>query len=337
MRTGTRRAKAWMRRAALLAIIGLMAACMPRLQPLGPLATAPQLRDHKFTAQDGATLPVRIWLPDGEPKAVILAIHGFNDYANAFLDPANYWRRYGIATYAYDQRGFGNTPNRGLWPGTDVLTDDAAEMTRLLHGLYPHTPLYVLGESMGGAVAAVMLARDGTLPVDGLILCAPAVWTRNDMGPLQSGMLWLAAHSVPWMTVTGRGLGITPSDNIAMLRALARDPLVIKDTRIDTIYGLADLMDAGMTDAGNIHVPVLVLYGDHDEIIPRDPTIEFLSRLHKADPHAYGAFYPKGYHMLLRDLDGETVMKDVKSWIADAQAPLPSGAEAHAAQALAAR
>lgn len=337
MKSPMRRARVSMRRAALIAGIGLMAACMPRLQPLGPQASAPQLQDHKFVARDGDVLPVRIWLPEGEPKAVVLAVHGFNDYSNAFVEPANFWRRYGIATYAYDQRGFGNTGRRGFWPGVDVLADDAADMARVLHGLYPKTPLYVVGESMGGAVASVMLASEPSLPVDGLVLCAPAVWTRDDMGPFQSGLLWLAAHSVPWMTVSGRGLDITPSDNTAMLRALARDPLIIKDTRIDTIYGLADLMDAAMADAGKLHVPVLVLYGDHDEIIPRDPTIEFLARLEREDSQSYGAFYPKGYHMLFRDLGGETVMRDVESWIADMRAPLPSGAEAHAAQALAAR
>ena len=337
MTSPLRKARVWLRRGTLLASIGLMAACMPRLQPLGPQASTPQLHGYKYIARDGTELPVRVWLPEGEPKAVVLAIHGFNDYSNAFVEPANFWRRYGIATYAYDQRGFGNTDHRGLWPGTNALADDAADMARVLHGLYPKAPLYVVGESMGGAVASVMLASDRSLPVNGLILCAPAVWTRDDMGPFQSGLLWLAAHSVPWVTVSGRSLGITPSDNIAMLRALARDPLVIKDTRIDTIYGLADLMDAAMEDGGKIQVPVLVLYGDHDEIIPRDPTIEFLYRLQREDSRTYGAFYPKGYHMLFRDLGGETVMRDVESWIADTRAPLPSGAEAHAAQALAAR
>lgn len=332
-----RRARLWIRSGVLLASIGLMTACMPRLQPLGPQTSVPELHEHKFTTRDGMVLPVRIWLPDEAPKAVVLAIHGFNDYSNAFIEPANYWRRFGIATYAYDQRGFGNTEFRGFWPGTAALDSDAADFAQVLHGLYPNTPLYLVGESMGGAVATVTLAGDPSLPIDGMILCAPAVWTRDDMGPFQSGLLWLAAHSVPWVTVSGQGLGITPSDNTAMLRALARDPLVIKDTRIDAIYGLSDLMDAAMADAGKIQIPTLVLYGDHDEIIPRDPTVEFLSRLNEADRHAYGAFYPKGYHMLFRDLGGETVMKDVSAWITDTRAPLPSGAEAHAAQALATR
>jgi len=318
-----------------LAAVAFTTACMPRLQPLGPALTEPQLRDHRFVTRDGIELPLRIWLPEGEPKAVILGLHGFNDYSEAFIEPANLWRRLGIATYAYDQRGFGRTPNRGVWPGTTVLADDAEDMARLLRRRYPHTPIYIAGESMGGAVAIVALADDQTLPVDGLILLAPAVWSRATMGPFQSGLLWLAAHSVPWMTVTGQGLHIKPSDNIAMLRALARDPLVIKETRIDTIYGLANLMDAAMADAGDLRAPVLVQYGDRDEVIPRDPLIEFVRRLAKADHRTSVAFYRKGYHMLLRDLSGEVVMRDVAAWISDHGTPLPSGSEVRAAQVLA--
>ncbi|HLF58177.1 MAG TPA: lysophospholipase [Alphaproteobacteria bacterium] len=296
----------------------------------------PELRDHRFLTRDRLELPVRIWLPDEEPKAVFLALHGFNDYSNAFVEPANFWRRQGIATFAYDQRGFGNTPNRGYWPGVAPLADDAADMLRILHRRYPGAPLYVLGDSMGAAVAAVMEANDRTLPVAGMILVAPAVWARDTMNPFQSGLLWFAAHSVPWMTVSGRGLDIMPSDNIAMLRALARDPLVIKDSRIDTLYGLADLMDAAMADADKLRAPLLVLYGDHDEVVPRDPVMEFLQRLTKSDAHARAAFYSTGYHMLLRDLSAETVMRDVASWISDANTPLPSGAEIRAMHALAA-
>ena len=56
---------------------------------------------------------------------MILALHGFNDYSNAFDAPAKLWAKQGIATYAYDQRGFGGAPGRGLWPGSEALATDA--------------------------------------------------------------------------------------------------------------------------------------------------------------------------------------------------------------------
>jgi hypothetical protein len=100
----------------------------PRLAAAGAALAlpAPQLRDDRLIATDGAALPLRRWLPPGEPAAVVLALHGFNDYSNAFAIPARLWAERGIATYAYDQRGFGNAPGRGRWLGTRRLVADAA-------------------------------------------------------------------------------------------------------------------------------------------------------------------------------------------------------------------
>ncbi len=322
---------------AALAGMAIVAACAPRLQPPGFDFGEPQLMSHEFRTRDGLKLPVRIWLPDEPPKAVILGLHGFNDYSNAFLEPANYLRRFGVATYAFDQRGFGATPYAGLWPGTEALTDDAADFMRVLRRRHPGTPLFILGDSMGGAVAIVTAASDRHAPVDGLILVAPAVWSRDTMNVFQSGLLWLTAHTLPWMRLSGRGLGIRPSDNYGMLRALSRDPLVLKDARVDALWGLTNLMDEAMADADKLHSPVLVLYGDNDEVIPKDPVVQFLERLLPSDAQAQAAFYPRGYHMLLRDLKSDVVLDDIASFVGDPAAPLPSGAAARGAVAQAGR
>ena len=89
----------------------------------------------------------------GIPRAVILALHGFNDYSNAFAAPGAAWARLGIATYAYDQRGFGAAPARGRWAGGRVFAEDATTAACLLRQRHPGVPLYLLGESMGGGRA----------------------------------------------------------------------------------------------------------------------------------------------------------------------------------------
>jgi alpha-beta hydrolase superfamily lysophospholipase len=326
-----------------------VAACAPRLQPLGPDNVAPALTADALVMDDGVALPLRVWPPrEGEPAAVILALHGFNDYSRSFEAPAAYWAGRGIVTYAYDQRGFGQSPHRGLWAGDERMIADLRTALRLVAARHPGTPLYLLGESMGGAGAAAAWTADPPPAVDGIILVAPAVWGRETQGPLQSALLWLAAHSVPWMTLTGEGLDILPSDNFAMLRALGRDPLVIKETRIDAIYGLVGMMDAGWDAAPRLHGPALLLYGAREEVIPEDAALDWLRRLppQAEDPGESGpgnrlrvAVYPDGYHMLLRDLHALAVWNDIAQWIADRNAgrsaALPSGAEALAAALIA--
>src|ERR687898_2348389 len=100
-----------MMRAARIAAAGalatLAAACAPQVQITGTTLVAPELRGDFIQTADGTLLPLRSWLPVGKPKAVILGLHGMNDYSKSFAIPAERWRRDGIATYAYDQRGFG--------------------------------------------------------------------------------------------------------------------------------------------------------------------------------------------------------------------------------------
>ncbi|HET6223015.1 MAG TPA: alpha/beta fold hydrolase [Dongiaceae bacterium] len=324
-----------MRRAVILLLL-FLGACAPRLQAPGTDAAVPALAADHLVMADGVQLPLRIWLPAGQPKAVILALHGINDYSNAFEAPATRWASAGIATYAYDQRGFGETQQRGLWPGEARLVDDLRTAAALIAARHPGVPLYLLGESMGGAVVMAAAASPQPPQATGLILAAPAIWGRETQGPLQSSLLWTAAHTMPWMTLTGRGLNIKPSDNIDMLRKLSRDPLVIKETRVDTLYGLVNLMDSAYEAAPRLPPHTLILYGSREDVMPESAV---LSMLHRLPPRPADrplvALYPRGYHMLLRDLDAGIVLDDIAAWISHPGAPLPSGGDQLAAAVLA--
>jgi acylglycerol lipase len=132
----------------------------------------------------------------------------------------------------------------------------------------------------------------------------------------------------PGWIFTGESLHILASDNIPMLIALGKDPMVIKGTRVDTLYGLVDLMDRTIGAAPALTAPTLLLYGAHDAVIPVDPVHEFVAALPSG---AVGrdrfAYYQNGYHMLLRDLEGKLVAGDVASWVLDRAAALPSRAD----------
>ena len=317
----------------LLAVLG-EAACAPVVIPAGPPATAPVLERNQIIAADGAALPVHVWLPqDGAPEAVVIALHGFNDYGRFFAAAGGFLAERGVASYAYDQRGFGGAPDHGMWPGTETLVADLGAAVDVIRKRHPGIPLFLLGESMGAAVILVAMAGPDPPDVDGVILSAPAVWGRSTMPWYQTGALWFAAHTMPWLKLSGRGIKITPSDNREMLQALGRDPLVIKETRVDAIHGLVDLMDAALDAGTRLDGRTLILYGDRDELITAEPLQGLLARLPETGrTRRRVAVYPNGYHMLLRDLQAVTVWTDIASWIGDACAPLPSKADVRAAE-----
>lgn len=307
----------------LVLLVWLAGCATPLVQLRGERQTAPRLEADRVIAADGATLPLSVWRPQRTPRAVVLALHGFNDYRQAFAEVGPFLAARDITTYAYDQRSFGVTAQRGIWPGSELLMDDARTVAALLRQAHPGLPLYLLGESMGGAVSMRILAETPEA-ADGTVLVAAAVWGRATMNPLQRATLWLLAHSLPGLQLSGRGLGIIASDNEAMLRALGEDPLVLKESRADALWGLTNLMDGALAAAPRLTVPALVLYGERDEIIPRRPFCRMISALPSS---ARVAIYPNGYHMLTRDLGARVVLEDLATWLADPEAPLPSGHE----------
>jgi len=334
--------------AAAACIALFLGACAPVRVPAGPPVDAPKVQNDIFVAADGAVLPVRRWLPEGDhkpghPRGVILAVHGFNDYSKAFdavpdapgVGP--FLAARGFAVYAYDQRGFGNAPHFGFWPGSEALTADFGAFVRVLHVRYPGVPVYGLGESMGGAVIMTAMAASDPPPLNGVVLVAPAVWGRATMPWLYRVALWVSDHVMPGWKPTGRSLGRQASDNIEMLRDNARDPLFIKRTRIDSVAGLVDLMDSAARAAGRQRLPMLYLTGSNDQIIPPKAAALAMDRLLAADRHAKGAFYDQSWHMMLRDHEGPTVLADIAAYLNDPAAPLPSGADVDALARLQAR
>ena len=296
----------------------LLAGCAPDFTPAGDARQPPMIGDEMLTARDGVQLPLRRWEAEGKPRAVIVALHGMSDYSNAFDVPGKVWAKQGITTVAYDQRGFGRNVPAGLWAGADTMRADLSDAVAAARTRYPGVPVYALGESMGGAVVLTALASATPPAADGVILVAPAVWSRADMPILYRTALFLAAHLVPGLILSNSAASsvvkITPSDNVPMLIALGKDPLFQKKTRTATLFGLVNLMDEARTAPDHITTapPILFLYGARDQIIPAKPTEAVIAGL---GTKAAVRKYEQGWHMLLRDLDGEQVDRDVAEWI----------------------
>jgi acylglycerol lipase len=315
----------------MLVVALLAAGCATRLAPPGSPVVAPAETAGTFMMPDGVALPYRVWRPDGPVRAVILALHGMNDSRDAWEYPAPEFAAAGITVFSPDQRGFGATPTRGLWPGAAGLAADTRVMAALLRARYPGVPLILLGESMGGAAMMVLATQPNPPDVDGYVLVAPAVWSRDKMNWLMRGTLWAANKSMPGMRLSGGGfVKVTASDNRDALIRLSTDPLTIHGTRVDAIAGLVDLMDMAAAAAPRFHVRALFLYGGHDELVPERASTAAWRALPAGK--ATLAFYPGGYHLLLRDKDRATPIGDILAWIRDSAAPLPSGAD-QAAQA----
>ena len=297
---------------------------------LPPSVLTTQPAAQAFVMPDGARLPYRQWLPAPHPpEIVVLALHGFNDSADGWELPAPTLAAAGIAVFAPDQRGFGTAPERGRWPGTDTLASDAAAMAAQLTRQYPTARLYLMGESMGGAIL-MHLAASPQAPrhIAGYVLIAPAVWGRAQLNPALRATLFLANALVPGLSLSPGPVRVRASDNREALIRLSQDPRTLIRTRVAAVAGLVDLMTDAQRAAPAITAPTLCLYGAHDELIPKPATLAAWRNM----PAAQRAYYADGYHLLLRDQSRAIPTTDLIAWLRHPGLPLPSGADRAARQ-----
>jgi len=322
---------------AMTLILGACATpyVQPRLTPPdgfgGAAIQPPAARGLSGTivAHDGGRLPYLQWFPaTGEPSVVIVGLHGMNDSKASFRLAGPWWAERGIATYAYDQRGFGGAPGRGEWAGQAIMTEDLRTVVALVRARHPHALVTVVGESMGGSVAIAAFASDRPPDAHRLILLAPGVWGWSAQGPVNSASLWVTARALGDLAIEPPEFVTRDrfaSDNLPELIRNGTDPASILSTRFDTLYGLVDLMETASNDLGRIAAPTLLMYGADDQIIRQGAMRRALERA-GAPSSLKTAWYPDGYHLLNRDLAAEVVYADVAAWLRDTDAALPSGA-----------
>jgi alpha-beta hydrolase superfamily lysophospholipase len=260
---------------------------------------------------DGVRLPLAAWLPDGAATTVLLALHGYGDYREAFGRVGRWLAAHGIAVYAYDQRGFGETRTRGRWPGAEALIGDCADAAAALRGAHPELPLAVLGESMGGSVALAGLASGQVAGVDRLILAAPGVRGGVQLRQLHDLALRLGALALPWLRVELRRGGRPWLDREESTR-LAEDPLILRHLSVGTYDGLIELANlATLVNPARVP-PTLLLYGELDGTIPRAGIDDLARRL---GDRCTLRTYPERHHLLLHERGADEVFADCLRWL----------------------
>lgn len=311
-------------------LLGL-AACAPHVQMAmdTPAAFAwPRIVDEAegqshFIVQDGAVLPLRRWPANGERKAVIIALHGFNDHSASWRMAGPWWADRGIEVWAYDQRGFGAAPNRGLWADPELSREDLRTVTALVRARNPDVPIVIAGESMGGALAISAFASQRPPAADKLVLLAPAIWGWSNQNVANRVALWVGGRLLGSRRIEPPAFAVRhvrASDNVVELLRNGRDPRFILDTRIDALHGLVNLMEEGASGLGGVRVPTLLAYGAHDMIVPRKAMAKTLQQAGEREGFVT-AYYPDGWHILNRDMEAVRVYADVEAWIAGRELP----------------
>ena len=180
-----------------------------------------------------------------------------------------------------------------------------------------------MGESMGGAITISLLEKQKNIPIDGVILVAPAIWNFTETNFFKSFSLKIMSNIFPNLKINGKGLiEVTASNNNEMLKELSKDKFFIHKPSLESLRGIIKLMDESFLDAKkyfkNPAFKTLILVPLKDEIVPRKPLISIISDLNEQNNFLKKIkinLYQDSLHMILRDLQGHQVMDDIKNWV----------------------
>ena len=289
---------------------------MPRFEP----------ESETFVSFDGSKLGLTVWEAEGtaDPGHVVVGLHGMNDWAAAYQFVAPIWAKEGVTTYAYDHRGFGRSPNKGIWPNEDLLRQDLHTAVEVARREHPDAVITVVGISLGGAVAMSTYQTAKPLQADRLILSGPGLRGWGAMRLAYRPSLWLSARVRPgWVVTPPKGVRIEPTDHLERLSEIWSNPHMTRANRIDQVHGAVSVMENGHKGAPYLPENTLVSYGASDYVIPQR-TVKRTFKLLPA--HVRGVYYEAGFHMLLRDKQSDVVAADYLAFMRDPSGPLPSGA-----------
>ncbi|MEJ1970347.1 MAG: alpha/beta fold hydrolase [Rhizomicrobium sp.] len=215
---------------------------------LAALDPATRVFTGSFFASDGADIPYRLW-PAAAPRALVVLLHGATDYSGAFDEIGPAFAARGLSALAIDQRGFGATATRGKWGGKDRMIRDAAEAVIYLRKRFGDAlPVFLVGESMGAALAVHVAARAPELGLAGVVLAAPGaisgLWRRL----FGSALTRVLRFFMPRSGIVIERISAWEFTPGAAIRLLS-DPMVLRRVRPATLFGLFELSQSAVDEA----------------------------------------------------------------------------------------
>ncbi len=215
-----------------------------------------------------------------QPVAAILSIHGFGLHKESFAGFAKQMAGRGISTYAIDVRGFGSWMGE---PGEDKKLDFYQTMMDLRSSIYwvkrmnPGVPVFLLGESMGGAIA---LQATALFPecVSGLIASVPgSQFYGGSKTAMEVALRMLRPNSK--FNVGDKVIEKATTDK-NLRDNWAKDPRAKLEMTPKQMTQFAAFMNQSDEMAKRIDsVPVLMLQGRRDKLSKADGTLRLFNAL----------------------------------------------------------
>lgn len=269
--------------------------------------------EHSFDGVGGVRIVYDVWVPDSEPRGVVMLCHGYAEHARRYDHVADRFGEAGLVTYALDLRGHGRSGGKRVYlRDIGEYLDDFHTLVARAAADHPDLARIVLGHSMGGGV---VFAYGVEHPEDytAMVLSGPAVYAHDAVSSVMIGVAKLVGSILPGLPVEQ-----LPTE------AVSRDQEVVAAYQADPMVhhgklpaGIAKaLIKVGETmpqRAAALTAPLLVVHGDQDKLIPVEGSRHLVECVGSTDAHL--KVYPGLYHEVFNEPERALVLDDVTTWI----------------------
>ncbi|MDJ0733303.1 MAG: alpha/beta hydrolase [Nostocaceae cyanobacterium] len=267
-----------------------------------------------FNGSGGFNLYYQSWQPEVEVQAIVAIVHGLGAHSGLFDSIVQYLTQQGYAVYAFDLRGHGRSPGqRGHINAWSEFREDLHTFLLRVQERGPSCACFLWGHSLG-AVIALDYALHFPESLQGLILTAPAIGKvriprlKVALGLMLSGILPRFS-----LRLSNKQKHNRKSSTHKVLTPEEKDPLRHE-------YGSARLAreyfatEKWVQDhACDLQVPLLILHGSTDRVIPPESSFDFFQRVCLPDKKLY--VYPGDYHDLHQEFNYQDILSDLGEWL----------------------
>ena len=269
--------------------------------------------EGNFNDSRGTEIYYQYWLPEGEVKAVILIVHGLFEHSGRYMNVVNHFVPKGYAVYGMDHSGHGSSGGtKSYIDSFDHYLDALSLYFAEVQGWQKDKPLFLLGHSMGGLIAATFLVRNQD-QFSGAILSGPAAKIPDDINGITIAIGKILSMLLPKAGIIALDVeGISRDPEV--VKAYIDDPLTYKGkTPARLAAELLSAMEQLQSKAAEIKLPLLIIQGSADRLVNPDGAQFLYDTVSSSDKTL--KMYKGFYHEVLNEPEKEQVLGDVESWL----------------------
>jgi alpha-beta hydrolase superfamily lysophospholipase len=273
------------------------------------------MEESNYLGYDGKQMFMRVWAPDGEPKSVVIMIHGLGSHSGLMSFLGENFEKNGHICYAPDLRGFGHYDGmKGHIESFDEYVQDIEAIVAHLKLKHSDKKFFLYGHSFGALPVIHYVIKDPfSKEIDGIMIPFPAVSERLEIAGIRKTFAGaLSRLNAKMLFPNGLRYDLI-SRNPEVVKRNEEDPLRFdKATGRFAIEGLRAKDEAYLSGA-KILIPVVVLQGGDDQILIPEKNKEFFDAIGAEDKT--WKLYEGLYHDPYEEEGGEDMLNDLMEWI----------------------